>query len=86
MPTVKMQLILLSWVRPANNHLLILITKQTKWKTAFKTGCREWDLVHRSQIIACMSVPIRRTRDVLGYGHLRLTHESQKERLLHMDS
>lgn len=46
MPAVKMRLILLTWVRPTNNHLLILITKQTKWKTAFKTGCREWALVH----------------------------------------
>lgn len=29
---------LLTWVRTTRSHFLILITKQTKWKTAFKTS------------------------------------------------
>lgn len=42
---MKIRLIWLTWARTTNNHLLILITKQTKWKTAFKTDRWWWALV-----------------------------------------
>lgn len=39
-----------------------------------------------SQIITCVSIPVWRSGDVVGYACLRLGHESQKERLSYTDN
>lgn len=58
---MKIRLIWLIWAWTTNNHLLILITKQTKWKTAFKTDRWWWALVqaesdHYMCVYTCMEV------------------------------
>lgn len=45
-----------------------------------------WLQYIQSWILTCRFTPVRRTRHVPGYALLKLAHESQKERLLHVDN
>lgn len=71
MSSIKMWLILLIyWFQ--------LLSRLTRRQLS-KQVVENWLWYIWSQIITCMSTPVRRIRDVLGYAHLSLAHESQRK-------